>query len=1097
MRFRFCHSPGFRNLLSKFAHSLIILCSILIPVSVFAAQIERIFTGATEQSNSFITGLIFLESDALFLNGRLLTRNEDYKFNRQTRSLDLSKIRLSSTDTLVIRYRQAPLWLAKSFGRQPPEIQPPLSRAKPESVFNNRSVSSAAKLSDINISGAKTFRFSTQSAGVSEFGQSLDLNIAGDLTENLTISGSISDRGFNPSYGTANSRLEELDKINLRLESRSFLAQIGDIQISRGFRKSQWMNKQLSGVAADLKTGNFSYSAVAGRPKGRFQTETFNGLDGVQGPYQIGTSQSASSIVPNSENIWLDGRKLSRGADKDYTMDYAGGRITFSVKNQIDSRSRIEIDYEPLLTAYKTELFSAASSYQYDDSVFDFSVEWYHEGDSKEQPQTGELSNSDIQLLSAVGDNTGNAFRSGVILDSAGSYLLVTDSLPDSLYQFAGQGNGDYKISFSYVGAEQGDYLFVGGEQYQYAGSGKGEYLPVVKLAAPEQKNYYSARLGLQNRIVGEVQAEISFSRYDKNLFSALDDSDNEGLLANLRSRKTFNWNGQENNLSVTARFKEAAFSSDSRINAADFGRHYLLPVSFKTDSDEKLIETNATLSPFDFLKLSPSYGRLNYDNNFSANKFAVKTDIEFENLLSGSFLIRATDSRLTDSINSAGHSQSYISNLDIPLVRKLKFQARYEHDSRNNDYKVAPQGLKYDRYAVTLLNSKEKITVEHYTEDSLTNGWSQLMTRNRLIGSSGRTIGHLNYNIYLGYQWLFREDASEESFLSRADWRYANNKKRLSISSSYTLSEETRNARGITYLEVAPGLGKYIFDNGRYLPDPDGNFIRTEEILSEKSKVRRGEKSFHLSKSWSFAQIQLNSVVEEELLENGQRTFWWFLPFYSDDAQPYLVYNRRHSSDIRLIQIKSGHAINISLKQRIEIRNIAGVDRIRRDFDGTLSLKQSSNDYFFVEEIKLFRSNRDNYFIGSGDIDGFKSALTLRKLASSNEYAIGLSFRKAQSSIEEKSEIFSIETKTKIRMMKKGEIRTSLELYTQSLDNVNLAPSYQLTGNKFGSRGVLWTAAFNYGIKKDMRINLRLSGRHSDKTTARITGRTEVVAQF
>ncbi|MCH9024964.1 MAG: hypothetical protein IH931_06480, partial [candidate division Zixibacteria bacterium] len=310
----------------------------LIPVSAFTAQIERIVTGSTVRSNSFITGLIFLESDSLFLNGRLLTRNEDYKYNRQTQSLDLSKIRLGSTDTLVIRYRQAPLWLAKSFGEQPPEIQPPFSKAKPVSVFSNRSVSSAAKLSDINISGAKTFRFSTQSAGVSEFGQSLDLNIEGDLTEDLKISGSISDRGFNPSYGTANSRLEELDKINLRLESRSFLAQIGDIQISRGFNNSLKMSKQLSGIAADVKTGNVSFSAVAGRPKGRFQTETFNGLDGVQGPYQIGASKSASSIVPNSENIWLDGRKLSRGADKDYTMDYASGRITFSVKNPIDSR---------------------------------------------------------------------------------------------------------------------------------------------------------------------------------------------------------------------------------------------------------------------------------------------------------------------------------------------------------------------------------------------------------------------------------------------------------------------------------------------------------------------------------------------------------------------------------------------------------------------------------------------------------------------------------------------------------------------------------------------------------------------------------------
>ena len=151
MRFLFCHNSGFKNLLNKLAHSLIILCSIIIPLSSFAAQIEKIVSGSTEELNSFITGLIFLESDSLFLNGRLLTRNEDYKYNRQTHSLDLSKIQLGSTDTLVIRYRQAPLWLAKSFGEKPPEIQPPFSKAKPVNVFSNRNVSSTAKLSDINI----------------------------------------------------------------------------------------------------------------------------------------------------------------------------------------------------------------------------------------------------------------------------------------------------------------------------------------------------------------------------------------------------------------------------------------------------------------------------------------------------------------------------------------------------------------------------------------------------------------------------------------------------------------------------------------------------------------------------------------------------------------------------------------------------------------------------------------------------------------------------------------------------------------------------------------------------------------------------------
>ena len=105
------------------------------------------------------------------------------------------------------------------------------------------------------------------------------------------------------------------------------------------------------------RQGHF-HAAVA-RPKGRFETVRVSGRDNTQGPYRVTSGTAVAPVVPGSENVWLDGVKLERGGDKDYTIDYPTGAITFNVNHPIYARSRIEVDYEPLLTDYKGELLES------------------------------------------------------------------------------------------------------------------------------------------------------------------------------------------------------------------------------------------------------------------------------------------------------------------------------------------------------------------------------------------------------------------------------------------------------------------------------------------------------------------------------------------------------------------------------------------------------------------------------------------------------------------------------------------------------------------------------------------------------------------
>ena len=1081
--------------------SLFLLSAIAIS-TVVEAKTEIVLVGEEIPERLFVDKRrIFFESDSLYLNGQLLRRNVDYSFDATGRLFDLSHLEFGPGDTLWVTYEPVPDWVQWSYGRSLPAIVPrTVDRPDPPSYAAGRTASLSR--SDITISGSKSFNFSARSAGVSSFSQSLDLRIQGFLAPGLEVTGAVSDRGYDPSYGPSNSRLSELDRINLSLKSKIVSAQVGDMAVVSRFDTGPPRNKRISGVNFSLHAPNWYAEALAARPRGRFESYRFFGIDGLQGPYQIGEGSAALPIVPGSEQVWLDGRLLERGGDKDYTIDYPTGQITFSVDHPIDRRSRIEVDYEPRATDYRGELFSTGGGASIGDSALFFAVEFLREGDDKDLPLRGELSDEEKDMLASVGDSVAAAFRSGVTPDSSGNYVLVLDRLPDSIYRYVVEGDGQdsirFSIHFSFAGPGKGDYLFLGGEHYQFVGLGQGDYQPIVLVPAPERTDYYNARVGLRNKLVGDLSVEFRQTLSDRNLFSGWDDHDNRGSFYSATSRREWLWNEQENRLTVKARLKDAAFKTRSRLYAADFSRDFLLPGNFVAHTDESLYEFGLSVSPSPVIALSPFFSKLEYKDGFESSAGGVKTHLAPHSRVKASFgwrTIAAADR--SSPTATEGKASVYTGGLSFRLSSRFELSSNYEHDRRKNDYSGEMRGTRYSQFRWALDGQSEKLSYEYYVEDSLTVTWREILSRNRVSTSSNRKLGNLTGNLHLTYQWLTQAQARDESFLGRLHLQYYNARKRLNVSASYTLSEETRNARGITYLEVETGQGNYILENGEYVPDPDGNYIRVEEILSNRSRVSRGEKSFHLSKDFKTVLIRFNSAIREELLDAGKRQFWWAVPFLSDDSQPYLFYSRRYDADIRMFPIRSAHAVNITLSEDKEMRSIAGGERRRRGVTTALTLKQVVRTTFIEESLELFETDRDSYFSGGGEIDGYRIGLNVHQTVSTHEVSTGGSYRRAESAREERSEIYAIHVGARLRVVKRGELRTSVELYHQTLANATGLPSFQLTGSKPGNRGAVWSANLRYGLKGGLRINISLSGRHSDDRTARITGRGEMVVGF
>jgi len=1040
---------------------------------------------------------IFHNSDSLYLNGKLLERDRDYSFNNFLGEFDLTLVETKNGDTLLIRFTKLPQWIEQSYGRTLPETTTD-GKGQRGALKPSKRSEFRPGFSEVSVSGTKSFSFSARSVGSSEFNQSIDLKISGQLSPGLEINGAVSDRGYDPSYGTANSRLSELDKINLTLKSRTLTARIGDITLMERFGSENIQRKQVSGASLDLHNRSWFVNAAAARPKGRYKTIRFQGQDGTQGPYQIGEGNISQPIVPGSETVWLDGDKLEIGSNKDYTVDYPTGRITFNENHPIDSRRRIEVDYEPLATDYKGELFMAGGGVALLDSSIFASVTWYREGDDKNQPLTGDLSEIDLDILEQAGDDQLAAYRTGVVEDSSGSYVLLTEFLPDSVYGYAGLGNGAYDVSFSYVGSSQGDYRFLGASNYEYAGKNQGEYLPVVIIAAPERTDYYNARVGIRDNNLGNVMLDIRQTEYDRNLVSSQDDDDNSGLYYNLQSEKVWQHNNRINRFYARVRKKDVEYKTRDRLYETDFNRRYLLPEYYIVNSDETLYDLAVTFAPSGFFLVKPFYSHVEYKDDFKANTGGLTTEWHPFKRLTGVFSWKT----IVTDLDSAGYTRwgdgdVVTSALSWQMTSRWQMGISHKYDNRTNNYGGLASGTRYNSYQAVIDGKSEKVTLEYYVEDTLLGDWQKDLKRFRLTSLTNHRLGDLAYNLRFTYQKLNENDLIDENYLGRLNYQYHSFANCFDLSGSYSISEETRNARGINYLEVEQGEGNYIYENGQYIPDPDGNFIKVEEILSDQRKINRGEKTFHFGKDFTNVLLKFNATIKEELLPEGERNLWWIIPFISDKNEAYLYYSRRYHADVRMFSFKAGHRLNLTFDEDVEIRDISGQPQKKHDRYGSVVLKQVHDVFFFEEKLELFRLKRDDYYSGAGDVDGYKIDFEIKRQAKPLEISAGGYFRQAESDENEKSEIYAADFGLKLRFVKRGEIRSTIEMYNQKFTGVDNVPTYSLTDNKPGEKGAIWSVNLNYGLKKEMRMNFSVSGRHADNRTARITARGEFIAGF
>ena len=532
-------------------------------------------------------------TDSLWTRQGRLLRGRDYAFDHTRGEIHL----------LTARAAGETLWVRSCRLLAPPPLERVHLRYRPPSPATADSaapvpLAAAARPATgrdpgVANSGATLALNGNKSVAV-EFGsnqdatlrQSLDLSLSGQLAQGLELTGVLSDRSVPLSAQGSTQDLQSLDKVLLELRAQDGSAALGDVPLA--YRQGEFgrIERRLQGAQAEWRFGGLRVTGAAASAQGEYQRLQFSGVEGLQGPYAL-TDRAGNqgiTVVAGSEQVTLDGARLTRGESADYFIDYERARLTFSNRRPITAASRITVEYQYAVTNYRRNLSAAGLAWQgQGGSAW---AQLVREGDDRGRPLDRVLSADDRLSLALAGDSV--AIGPGVS-PGPGDYDTVRVSAGFLVYAWAGPDSGVFRIAFARVGVGRGEYaestIVAGRTAYRYVGAGLGAFRVGTTLPSPQTLQMLTA--GGRWAFAGlTLDAEGATSNDDRNTFSSLDDGSDRGFAGRLALAGSRALPGRGGQLfaSVSHRQVDANFRSFTPLEAAFAEEDWGLPAG--TDLD-------------------------------------------------------------------------------------------------------------------------------------------------------------------------------------------------------------------------------------------------------------------------------------------------------------------------------------------------------------------------------------------------------------------------------------------------------------------------------------------------------------------------------
>ncbi|UCH10332.1 MAG: hypothetical protein JSU61_00095, partial [Fidelibacterota bacterium] len=743
----------------------------------------------------------------------------------------------------------------------------------------------------------------------------LDLQLQGELGKDVFIQGSLTDQNL-PILPEGNtSTLNELDQVRLTLTSPRSRLEAGDFLLrGQGSRLTSFQRK-LEGMHLQLHRDNWEVEgALAGSP-GRYRSQTFQGEDGRQGPYALTTEEGSHRLIilPGTEEVWLNGKRLTRGESLDYTIDYGLGEISFTPRHTIRSDSRIVVDFEYTDLVYNRTTSYLATNWRIGPSEVNITA--FTERDNLESNLDFSLSKEDRTYLETIGDRVEEAIVPTVNADSAGDYAWIDDR-----YVWLGQGQGDYRVTFHNVGnAGQyrrvviGDSIIYKWVPPEEISSYNALYGPFRVLQLPRQHDLITARWQIGDELVGRTaRAELGMSRVDLNRYSSLDDQDNGDLGYSMQFQwRTRSFTQADNPLragiQLDAQGKGSRFRPLGRWDAVEFLREWDLdetPDHYEWQTGDVFLEGGGER------RVSAQLGQLQADSvRASRLRFGLATssDSPLTGRFSETILAREADKRswrITDS--ELRYNFKWLS----PYVgyygenKKGSSLGRYEVEQLKLGLQaqISPQ-------AQVALSREQRRDIFHRQGEETARLW--LVSLSRAVPRGTR----------LETTFSFNEKHTSDN---RDDLAYMMGNLAIIrrvpgqpwwIDLRYRLERSIIETRAVVYDSIGTGRGQYRYDPvyDIYVPDEAGPFVRYTIPAGKLQPINTVKSRYRLQMDLNRLRLRLgplNGFTLARLILQGSLTA-------KTEERFLIAYLKPTLADTAHSDVRSRFQMDLSLQHR------------------------------------------------------------------------------------------------------------------------------------------------------------------------------------
>jgi hypothetical protein len=794
----------------------------------------------------------------------------------------------------------------------------------------------------------------------------LDLQISGKLSDKVSLRASIQDANIPLQESGYSQRLDEFDQVFIELFSEDWNIRAGDIDLTNTNSYFANFTKRVQGLQVsanfgddDSKTNLFASGALA---RGQFTTSQFTAQEGNQGPYKLTgpNNELFVLIVSGSETVYVNGLPIERGENKDYIIDYNAGEIIFNSTFSMTSEMRITVDYQ--FSERNFSRFTIFGGGAYESEKLKLGVSVYSEADAKNQPLQQNLSAEQVEILANAGDDQSLMMAPSDVSEAFDdNRILYRKEVINGIERFVFSNNEDdnlFSVRFTLVDANLGNYVLINSNAveniYEYVdpinGVLQGSYEPIVRLIAPEKLQVAVVNGSYKPTEQTDVFFELAGSKNDVNLFSNIDDGNNNGFAAKLRVNQNIIktdslWNLNAN---IDADLINKDFTTIQRLYRAEFNRDWNLedPLGNQSllSSGLELIHPKKGIASYQF-------EHLNYSENFNGNRHNV-----FANLQLNQFHIFSNSSFLSNK--SSVSTSTFVRSFNR-VTYNFKTQwvgtriALEDNEQRDRESDILTNlSQRFNSYEVfTGIGDSTGVFVEigykHRVNDSLrgnevkrVNTSNTYYLKSKIIQNKNTSLG-----VYTNFRKLKSEDDTvedENSLNSRLNFNQKLWNNLVLLNTVFETNSGTLPQQDFTYVGVEPGQGAYTWidynENGiQELNEfelaqfaDQGAFIRV--LLPNQVFVRTHQNRFSQT-------LTINPQQWSVSEEKGKR-FWSH--FYNQTS--YLVdrKNRREGEEFDLNPFSTDDLNQLALNN--SIRNVLFFNRGKQKYTTSYTYLANTN---------------------------------------------------------------------------------------------------------------------------------------------------------